>query len=129
MNGSISTWDDSGEEAEFNNPSQLEKDGKNWKCELTESGRNEFVVRINRNGKDITTPAKFQFSMKDVKTNKIYFDKNTTNEVSGDFLIFRRSKDNGGRDIEFPKGETDLEFTIYYEDEVVETCHIIVTRK
>ena len=129
--GSISSWDAEADEGngEFNAPAQLVQDGKNWKVALTESGPYEIVIRINKNEKDITDISKFKISIKDVNTNKVYLEKKpATRKVNNEKVIFQYSKDQENRDILFQSGKNDLIISIYYENEVVETTHLEVTR-
>ena len=64
-----------------------------------------------------------------MKTNKVYLEKKpATRKVNNEKVIFQYSKDQENRDIVFQSGKNDLEISIYYEDEVVETTHLEVTR-
>ena len=121
----VTPWDS--EDGGHRYPVNFSKTGDTWSGDtLSDGGPHRFTIEIDTKDKDITDVTKFTLYMKDANSSTVYFDKITGSKKGEKLIVFERSKDTIGRDINLPTGTTTLDVKLYYGEEVVETCKFIV---
>ena len=105
------------------------KTGDTWTGDrLSDGGPHRFTIKIDTKDKDITDVTKFTIYMKDANSSTVYFDKITGSKKGEKLIVFERHQNTMGHEIHIPTGTTTLDVKLYYGEEVVETCKIIVKR-
>ena len=123
----VTPWDS--EDGGHNWPVNFTKADSKWTGDrLSDGGPHRFTIKIDTKDKDITDVTSFKLYMKDANSSEVYFDKITGSKDGDKVIKFERSKNTMGRDIMLPEGTTTLDVKLYYGEEVVESCQIIVKR-
>ena len=123
----VTPWDS--EDGGHNYPVNFTKVDSKWTGDrLSDGGPHRFTIKIDTKDKDITDVTNFKLYMKDANSNEVYFDKITGSKDGDKVIKFERSKNTMGRDIMLSEGTTTLDVKLYYGEEVVESCQIIVKR-